>query len=80
MSLHIPPEQLGFSVDPANLPALAQQVAQPADEMQAEAEERAVPAEWPKNLWKTVWLLPQQIMMQWLFLDADGCRNGPAAF
>ena len=45
MSLHIPPEQLSFSVDPANLPALAQKVAQPADEMQAEAEERAVPAD-----------------------------------
>ena len=32
----IPPEQWGFNVDPANLPAFAQQVEQPADEMQAE--------------------------------------------
>ena len=43
----IPPERLGFNVDPTNLPALAQQVQfeQPADEMQDEAEAREVPVE-----------------------------------
>ena len=41
----IPPEQLGFNVDPANLPPLAQQVEQPADEIEVEAEEREVPVD-----------------------------------
>ena len=41
----IPPEQLGFNVDPANLPALAQQVEQRADEIEVEAEEREVPVD-----------------------------------
>ena len=41
----IPPGQLGFNVDPANLPPLAQQVDQPADEIEVEAEERAVPVD-----------------------------------
>ena len=41
----IPPEQLGFNVDPANLPPLAQQVEQPADEIEFEAEEREVPVD-----------------------------------
>ena len=41
----IPPEQLGFNVDPANLPPLAQQVEQPADEIGVEAEEREVPVD-----------------------------------
>ena len=36
----IPPEQLGFNVDPANLPPLAQQVEQPTDEIEVEAAER----------------------------------------
>ena len=38
----IPPEQLGFNVDPA---PLAQQVEQPADEIEVEAEEREVPVD-----------------------------------
>ena len=41
----ISPEQLGFNVDPANLPPLAQQVEQPADEIEVEAEEREVPVD-----------------------------------
>ena len=41
----IPPVQLGFNVDPANLPLLAQQVEQPADEIEVEAEEREVPVD-----------------------------------
>ena len=41
----IPPEQLGFNVDPANLPPLAQQVERPADEIEVEAEEREVPVD-----------------------------------
>ena len=40
-----PPEKLGFNVDPANLPPLAQQVEQPADETEFEAEEREVPVD-----------------------------------
>ena len=39
-----PPEKLGFNVDPANFP-LAQQVEQPADETEFEAEEREVPVD-----------------------------------
>ena len=41
----IPPKQLGFNVDPANLPPFAQQVEQPADEIELEAEEREVPVD-----------------------------------
>ena len=41
----IPPGQLYFNVDPANLPPLAQQVEQPADEIEVEAEERQVPVD-----------------------------------
>ena len=41
----IRPEQLGFNVDPANLPPLAQQVERPADEIEVEAEEREVPVD-----------------------------------
>ena len=41
----IPPEQLGFDVGPAVLPPLAQQVEQPPDEIEVEAEERGVPVD-----------------------------------
>ncbi len=41
----IPPELLGFNVGPANLPPWAQQVEQPADEMQAEVEAPEAPVE-----------------------------------
>ena len=36
----IPPGQLGFNVDPAELPVMAQQVEQPDDEIQADLEGR----------------------------------------
>ena len=41
----IPPEQLGFNLAPAALPVMAQQVERPDDEIQADVEARAVPAD-----------------------------------